>query len=105
MIAGARALLNTSVAEGFPNAFLEAWALGTPVISLFVDPANLIRTHRLGYVCDGNMDMLLDLLQREKYDLPFDEIKQYVLQHYSSENAIQTLVSILDPIKDGQGHE
>jgi glycosyltransferase involved in cell wall biosynthesis len=33
-IASAHALLNVSPIEGFPNTFLEAWALRTPVISL-----------------------------------------------------------------------
>ena len=41
------ALLCTSVYEGFPNTFLEAWSHGIPVVST-IDPDNLISTRGLG---------------------------------------------------------
>lgn len=45
-------LLSTSEGEGFPSVFLEAWAAGTPVVSLQIDPDHKIRNYELGKVTD-----------------------------------------------------
>jgi len=53
----AKILACTSDAEGFPNIFLQAWQASIPVVSLTVDPDNVIRDNRLGFV-SGCMDKM-----------------------------------------------
>ena len=50
IIADAAMLLSTSEGEGFPIVFLEAWSLGTPVMSMKVDPDGVIEKKSLGRV-------------------------------------------------------
>ncbi len=47
LYARARVLVNTSEVEGFPNAYLQAWAAGVPVIAQ-MDPDGLIAAEGLG---------------------------------------------------------
>ncbi len=58
----AAVLLSTSVIEGFPNVFAEAWAHRMPVISLDVDPDGIICERGLG-VHAKSVDELLEGLK------------------------------------------
>lgn len=49
-------LVNTSRVEGFPNAYLEAWSYGVPVVS-FNDVDNLIGEEGLGLLANDVEDM------------------------------------------------
>jgi len=55
IIANASLLLSTSDDEGYPSVFLEAWSAGTPVVSLTIDPDEVIQRKGLGVV-SGNVD-------------------------------------------------
>lgn len=62
-IANSKALISTSPMEGFPNVFIEAWACGIPVLSLHVDPGNVVETERLGMMAHGDMECLVEAVR------------------------------------------
>jgi glycosyltransferase involved in cell wall biosynthesis len=52
----------TSESEGFPNAFIQSWLCGVPVLSISVDPDGFISKHGLGYVC-ATVEELADTIR------------------------------------------
>lgn len=62
----AKALINTSNFEGFPNTFLEAWRQGTPVISLNVNPKRFLGQDGSPHYANGNFQSLIQNIKALK---------------------------------------
>ena len=89
ILANAAVCLSTSDEEGFPNVFLEAWSVGTPVVSLRIDPDQVIERNGLGVVTGGSertVATLRDLLEKpEKRDRIASRTRQFVNDHHSEQ--------------------
>ena len=71
----ARLFVNTSVSEGFPNSFLQAWIRGTPVVSFF-DPDGLIQHQGLGAAARSLEDMATILVRHAGDDALWSQASQ-----------------------------
>jgi glycosyltransferase involved in cell wall biosynthesis len=85
-------LVNTSIREGFPHAFLEAWASQTPVISLYADPDEIICRKRLGLHSRSMEQLVLDVSALIRDPERRREIgrrgREYVLEHHDAPNIV-----------------
>ncbi len=93
----ARVFVNTSDSEGFPNAFLQAWARGTPVVSFF-DPDHLLERERLGQVVDSldAMAQAVDTLHRDRLQwiAASDRCADYMARVFGEDRIIAPYLSV-----------
>ncbi|NOY52918.1 MAG: glycosyltransferase family 4 protein [Deltaproteobacteria bacterium] len=104
--ANAALLINTSLHEGFPNTFIQAWQHGTPVVSLTVDPDNVITEHGLGRV-SGTFGQFLndinDLMCNRDLRIAYGKnARSYVKKYHDLDNIVDQYMDIFRELSENR---
>jgi glycosyltransferase involved in cell wall biosynthesis len=93
--------VNTSVVEGFPNTFLQAWDAQLPIVASF-DPDGVLTRKQLGYHCE-NVPQFADRLRELMADQQQCRYlgqrgKEYLRDHFSPEAVLPKLEGLLTQV-------
>lgn len=99
LISKAKALINTSYYEGFPNIYLEAWGTGVPVISLTVNPGDVINKYGLGICCNGDLNRMKACIEtNETVKFNQKNLKEYVKEFHDFDTAAERFLQVIKPV-------
>lgn len=95
----ADALCCTSVVEGFPTTFLEAWKIGLPIVTTF-DPDNIVADNKVGFSVNS-VDEFVKSLQKLSTDAAsYENMSRAGLELYrtrfSPQSTVTRYIELLD---------
>ena len=99
LVARSKVLLCTSVFEGFPNTFLQAWSNGIPVIST-VDPSCIIVNNGLGVVVSNQQELVAAILRvlrdEDYYKRLSSSVSDFFMKNHAAQSGFERLIKYLD---------
>ncbi|SRR6266851_552738 len=97
----ARVLVNTSDVEGFPNAYLQAWVRGVPVVTL-IDPDRVIEREGLGVAVKSSTQMpdaIRQLLRDPAaWKAASDRCRAFMAREYGEDKVLATYLDTFEEV-------
>jgi glycosyltransferase involved in cell wall biosynthesis len=97
---GARVLLNTSIFEGFPNTFLQAWARGIPTVA-FIDTASREDGEPVTCTATDVDDAAARVNRLMSDDLAWQQASQRCARHFRRVHSVESMLSGYEHLLSG----
>ena len=92
-------LVNTSKYEGFPNTFIQAWMRKVPVVSLNVDPDDILKNRKVGFHSKNFEQMIMDLKKLIKDDNLREEMGERAQKYAYTKHSMKNIETVINLIK------
>lgn len=98
--AKAKIYINTSLLEGFPNAFIQSWYYKTFILSLVADPDFVLSKEKMGVSANGDLNQLIRQLDHycsnpEEMQPILDRGYDFVRKEFDIKKNTDKLISVL----------
>jgi len=87
----------SSVYEGFPNTFLEAWSQGLPIVSTF-DPDHLIRERQLGFDAVTKEDLVSGIKKLCSNPELWQQYSNNAREYYANNHSVDQVMERFEAI-------
>lgn len=91
-------LINTSTSEGFPNTFVQAWRYGLMVLSLGINPNNILNGE-LGFSCksiDELAEKINYIVKNNLIEKNQKNIEEYIENNHTTSNFIEIINRLIN---------
>jgi len=91
----AKILLNTSHYEGFSNTFIEALSVGTPIVTLGVNPDNVLNKYNLGFVTarENFKELIHNKLSTFNYSEFYNQANSYLNKFHDNKTVAKKILN------------
>lgn len=86
LVSQSRVLVCSSIFEGFPNTFLQAWSNGIPVVST-VDPSDVVVKHQLGIVIKSEKELISSINTLLEDRVLMNNVQRSIISYFSMNHA------------------
>ena len=93
LLSRSKLFISTSESEGLSNTFIEAWKTGTPIITFYVDPDNIISDKKLGVKLDTNGSIARQILEIIENENNWNRISNNCLKTFKEEFSLDSIIN------------